>query len=66
MDWLVTLNPSDPLEVRDRGLLYERLECARAALQDLQRYVELAPEAEDAGAIRAHLVELRRAAARLN
>src|SRR5690349_14512098 len=28
MDWLVTLNPSDPLEVRDRGLLYEQLECA--------------------------------------
>jgi len=66
MDWLVTLNPSEPLELRDRGLLYEKLECARAALDDLQRYLELAPDAEDAGDMRARLIELRHAAARLN
>jgi regulator of sirC expression with transglutaminase-like and TPR domain len=47
-------------------LLYEKLECARAALDDLQRYLELAPDAEDAGDMRARLIELRHAAARLN
>jgi len=66
MDWLVTLNPSEPLELRDRGLLYEKLECARAALDDLQRYLELAPDVEDAGDMRARLIELQHAAARLN
>jgi len=66
MEWIITLTPADALEVRDRGLLYAKLECARAALDDLQRYLELAPDAEDVAEMRSRVIELRQAAARLN
>jgi regulator of sirC expression with transglutaminase-like and TPR domain len=66
MEWLITLNPTDALEVRDRGLLYAKLECARAAVEDLERYLVLAPESEDAQEMRLRLIELREAVARLN
>ena len=66
MEWIIALSPVDPLEVRDRGLLFARLQCSRAAAEDLERYLELAPEAEDAREIRLRVVELRQAASRLN
>ena len=65
-DWVIALAPADATEVRDRGLLYLQLECFRAALEDLQRYLKLAPDAADADEIRARILELRQAAARLN
>ena len=65
-DWVIALAPADAVEVRDRGLLYLQLECFRPALEDLQRYLKLAPEAADADEIRARVMELRHAAARLN
>ncbi len=40
------------IEYRDRGLLYQQLECTRAALLDLTRYLSLAPDHEGAEAIR--------------
>jgi regulator of sirC expression with transglutaminase-like and TPR domain len=66
MEWIVALVPADPSEVRDRGLLYARLECPRAALEDLERYLELAPDAEDAAEMRTRVSALRQAASRLN
>jgi regulator of sirC expression with transglutaminase-like and TPR domain len=66
MEWIITLAPADAAEVRDRGLLFAKLECPRAAVEDLERYLELVPEAEDAHELRARVVELRQAAARLN
>jgi regulator of sirC expression with transglutaminase-like and TPR domain len=66
MEWIITLAPADAAEVRDRGLLFARLECPRAAVEDLERYLELTPDAEDAHELRGRVVELRRAAARLN
>jgi regulator of sirC expression with transglutaminase-like and TPR domain len=66
MEWIITLTPADASEVRDRGLLFAKLECPRAALEDLERYLELAPDAEDAHDLRTRMVELRQAAARLN
>ena len=66
MEWIVVLAPTDAAEVRDRGLLFARLECPRAALADFERYLELAPDAEDAHELRTRMVELRQAAARLN
>jgi regulator of sirC expression with transglutaminase-like and TPR domain len=53
-------------ELRERGLLYQRLECYRAALKDLQDYSMLEPEAPDIGEVRARLVELGALCARLN
>ena len=60
------LTPDDPDEVRDRGMLYERLECFRAAWHDYRRYLELAPEAPDAARIRARSVEIEPRVTRLN
>ena len=45
---ILVLAPDAPLELRDRGLLYARLECWSAAAADLQRFLELAPERPDA------------------
>jgi regulator of sirC expression with transglutaminase-like and TPR domain len=62
VDLLLVLVPDSPDELRVRGLLYERLECAAAALADLRRYLELVPEAPDADAIRGRVLRLGRAA----
>lgn len=66
LDWIVLLHPREAVELRDRGLTYLKLECVRAALSDLERYLELAPAASDLEEIRGHVIELRRSAARLN
>ena len=66
IDWLVALRPGEAAEVRDRGLTYLKLECFRAALEDLERYMQKAPNATDMDEIRSHVVELRMSAARLN
>ena len=66
MEWIITVAPADAFEVRDRGLLLAKLECPRAAVEDLERYLELVPDAEDARELRARVVELRHAASRLN
>ena len=65
-DHLIFLNPGQAEEYRDRGVVYRHLECFRAALFDLQSYLEMRPGAEDADAVRGQMIELRAAAARLN
>ena len=66
MDWLVLVAPDQPVELRDRGMAWLKLECYRAALTDLEQYLGMAPEAEDAAEVRGHVLELRRGVARLN
>jgi regulator of sirC expression with transglutaminase-like and TPR domain len=66
IEWLIAIAPAQASEVRDRGFTYLRLECFRAALSDLERYLEMAPAAEDLHEIRHQIVELRRTASRLN
>ena len=66
MHWLLLLTPDDPGEVRDRGMAYVKLECFRAAVTDLEKYLALSPEADDLDEVRGRLIELRRSAARLN
>ena len=51
-DRILILEPSAPHELRDRGLLLERLDCLHAAIEDLTGYLELAPRGEDTAAIR--------------
>lgn len=63
---LVVLMPGAAIEIRDRGMLYEAMECFRAALVDLETYLRLNPEAEDARAVRARIRALRTRASRLN
>ena len=65
-DRILLLVPDAPLELRDRGVVYQQLECFRAALCDLERFLALAPQDPSAEAIRDTLVELRALAARVN
>ena len=53
-------------ELRERGLLYQRLECYRAALKDLTDYSALEPDAPDLEEVRARVLELSALCARLN
>jgi regulator of sirC expression with transglutaminase-like and TPR domain len=63
---ILLLSPDAPLELRDRGLLFARLECYAAAEADLRRFLALAPEDAAAEAVRAQLVELARTSPRLH
>ena len=66
MNRLVILLPDVPEERRDRGLVFARLECPRAAQEDLSHYAAQRPQAEDAEPIAAQLAATTIAAARLN
>jgi regulator of sirC expression with transglutaminase-like and TPR domain len=65
VDRILLLAPNTARELRDRGILYQRLECYAAALQDFERYLRLAPDDEAAHLIRDLLPELQRQAAQL-
>ncbi|MFC0140217.1 invasion regulator SirB1 [Erwinia mallotivora] len=41
---LVTMDPEDPYEIRDRGLIFAQLDCEHVALSDLTYFVEHCPE----------------------
>ena len=58
VDLILVLAPDSPDELRTRAALYERLDCAAAALTDLRRYLELAPAAPDADDVRTRLLRL--------
>ena len=66
MHRMLLVVPESAEELRDRGMIYQQLECYRAALSDLQNYLRRRPEAPDAGDIHAKAVELRQACAKLN
>ena len=63
---MLVVAPDASAELRDRGIVYQRLECYRAALQDLSGYVEREPEAPDFEEVRARLMEVSARCARLN
>jgi regulator of sirC expression with transglutaminase-like and TPR domain len=63
---LVAVLPDEPAERRDRGLLYARLECPRAAVEDLVAYLSMHPSPPDAMQIRERLGRLQQAASQLN
>lgn len=41
---LIAMDPEDPYEIRDRGLIYAQLECEHIALNDLTYFIEQCPE----------------------
>ncbi len=63
---MLLVAPDASAELRDRGLVYQRLECYRAALKDLTDYAEREPEAPDLDDVRVKLMELSALCARLN
>jgi regulator of sirC expression with transglutaminase-like and TPR domain len=66
MQRMLLVMPESAEELRDRGLLYEKLECFRPALSDLQNYLRRRPQAPDASEIHGKLVELKQACSKLN
>ncbi len=63
---MLVVAPESAEELRDRGLVYAQLECFRPAAHDLEHYLRRRPGAPDGPDIRARLVALKSAAARLN
>lgn len=63
---ILVITPEERGELRDRGIVYQRLEAFRAALKDLTEYLERDPEAADADEVRVRVVELTSICARLN
>jgi regulator of sirC expression with transglutaminase-like and TPR domain len=66
MQRMLLVMPESAEELRDRGLLYQKLECFRPALSDLQNYLRRRPEAPDAAEIHGKIVELKEWAARIS
>jgi len=57
---ILLVQPELPPELRDRGLLYQQLECYSAAQADLERFLALAPHDDSAEVVREKLIEIRR------
>jgi len=57
---LLILDPNSAEDLKDRGAVYSRLECFNQALEDLESYLRLSPEAEDAAVVRERVIELRK------
>jgi len=63
---MLVLSPEATGELRDRGYLYQRLECWQPALKDLTEYLQREPDAPDLDDVRVRMMELRSLCARLN
>jgi regulator of sirC expression with transglutaminase-like and TPR domain len=66
IDRILLLNPASAKHVRDRGLLLAGLRDTRGAIEQLERYLELAPTAPDEQAIREQIGSIRNSQAKLN
>lgn len=60
------LNPDDPAQIRDRGIVYYGLEQYAMAYLDLKTYLQRCPTAEDAHSVREYLVVTRQRLSSLN
>ncbi|MEP6485524.1 MAG: tetratricopeptide repeat protein [Rudaea sp.] len=65
-DRLLTLDPHQPAEYRDRGSNYLKLGHVRAAREDFTRYLALMPQADDADNVAAQISALGSKLPRLN
>jgi regulator of sirC expression with transglutaminase-like and TPR domain len=65
-DRLLKLAPDSPDALRDRGLAYRELGYTLGAREDLGRYLQKLPTADDAEAVRGALIDLGGAKSRLN
>lgn len=65
-DRLLKLAPETAEAFRDRGVAYRELGHARGAREDLARYLQVSPNADDEDEVRTMLIELSSHRARLN
>jgi len=66
LDRLLILDPDSAEDARDRGVVYLRLECYAQAREDLETYLRLRPDAEDAMLVREQLVRVAKEATRIH
>lgn len=66
IDRILLINPDSAKHVRDRGLLLAGLRETREAIKELERYLELAPNAPDEEAIREQIGSNMKSQAQLN
>ena len=59
LQWILTLDPQAPDELKERGLLYETMGNNAFAVRDLERYLELFPDTPDFEVIKAKITFLR-------
>ena len=62
----LVVSPGSTSDLRDRGVVYQQLECYRAALKDLREYASREPDAADIHEVRVRVIELSSLCARLN
>ena len=53
---ILLVAPDQPVEIRDRGAIHHRMGHQQLAVRDFQRYLQLAPKADDARTVRAVMV----------
>ena len=63
IDRILLIEPDMPIEIRDRGAVQQRLGQVQGAVRDFKKYLELAPNAQDAANIRSLI---QRSVAQLN
>ncbi len=66
IEHILLLDPDSPPHVRDHGLLLATVGDKTEAIAELERYLELAPNAPDGGTIREQIKSIRQSQARLN
>lgn len=47
IQWLLAVDPNEPVELKERGLLYESMGNHTFAVRDLEHYLDVAPALED-------------------
>ncbi|WP_337073932.1 SirB1 family protein [Aeromonas veronii] len=55
---LLRMKPGDPLETRDRGFIYEQLDCPRQAADDFEYFIEQCPDDPVADVLKVQLAAL--------
>jgi regulator of sirC expression with transglutaminase-like and TPR domain len=58
VEWIIALDPNAAIEYRERGLLYKSLGAFDFAVRDLQKYLSLLPDAEDAEDVQSEIERL--------
>ncbi|MEE9160105.1 MAG: tetratricopeptide repeat protein [Gammaproteobacteria bacterium] len=64
-NYILLIVPDAAEKVRDRGQIYDKMDCFKAAYSNYRHYLHLQPEADDAANSWARCVESRQAIAKL-
>jgi regulator of sirC expression with transglutaminase-like and TPR domain len=63
---MLVIAPESTSDLRDRGYVYQRLECWQPALKDLTEYLEREPDAPDLEDVRARMIDLKALCGRMS